>query len=168
MAANDDITLSRIRDALHYNPETGALTWVKPSGRRVRPGTEAGNDRPDGYREVRVCGQRFLVHRLIWLMHYGVMPVDQIDHINGNRSDNRICNLREADVSRNSMNSKRRSDNSSGIKGVSFDKSRSKWAAYININGRRKAIGRFDSKKLAGATVSAYRKELHKEFARYA
>jgi HNH endonuclease len=102
----------------------------------------------NGYCRTSINGVSFGVHRIIFKMHHGYDPID-VDHINGNRSDNRIENLRSVTRSVNMRNLSIRSDSSSRSVGVSWEKLRGKWNAYINVNGKRKNLGYFPSKEIA-------------------
>jgi hypothetical protein len=105
-----------------------------------------------GYRTISFCKRSFLVHRLVWLFTYGAWPNGHIDHLNGDRADNRIENLREASDTENMRNQKLRTDSSSGFAGVSYSRERGKWRAYVL--GRH--IGYFETfEEAARARVSA-------------
>lgn len=97
---------------------------------------------------------------------YDVWPPDFLDHINGDRLDNRICNLRLATWSENAMNAPKRRNNTSGYKGVFWDAKREKWMALIGIDGRYRNLGRYDTKEEAFAAYCAGCKKYHGEFAR--
>lgn len=147
------ITQSKLKEFLRYDPESGVFTWLyrthnPPSigwgswnGRFA--GKEAGCINSEGYRTLTINGERYSAHRLVWLYVYGEWP-DQIDHANHQRDDNRITNLRNGTVRANNQNRTLRSDNSSGIVGVSFNKTRNKWHSYIYINGKSIHLGFFD------------------------
>ena len=146
-------------ECFKYNPDTGIIKWKsRPlnhfntvigwrSFNSQCPGKVLNRADRDGYLSVnmQVDGRResYLLHRLAWAMHHGSMPVDrQIDHINWIESDNRIENLRLATPAENTKNTRARSGTSSK-KGVYFDKSKSKWKAQYQLNGKRKHIGYF-------------------------
>lgn len=131
-----------INSLLDYCPNTGKLTR-KERYQRWPKGHEMGWVSSDGYRKLRIFGKYEYAHRIAWAIYYGEFPSRKIDHINRNRSDNRICNLRLADDSQNSANQSIRSDNTSGIKGVTWNKLRNKWQAQIQYKGIRKT-GYFD------------------------
>lgn len=115
-------------DIFKYND--GNLIWNVSTSNRVKVGDKAGNIRKDGYKEIKVNNKRYLVHRLIWEIHYGYISKDkQIDHINGIRSDNRIENLRLVTNGQNQLNSKLRLSNKIGIKGI-YRSSKNKWAIW--------------------------------------
>ncbi|PNE10603.1 MAG: HNH endonuclease [Beijerinckiaceae bacterium] len=113
------ITAERLRELLHYEPQTGEFTRrVAMSGRGASVGDIAGKVTKKGYREISVGGSRHKAHRLAWLYMTGEWPKDQIDHVNLNKGDNRWCNLREADNSKNRANTPPPSTSTSGYKGA--------------------------------------------------
>ena len=118
-----------------------------------------------GYINIRVNNKTYLAHRLIWLYVYGKWPII-IDHINGNKIDNRICNLRNATYQQNNCN-KKFIENTSGIKGVCWDKVRGKWFARIMLNYKSINIGRFDNLNDAKLAIEAARIKYHGEFANH-
>lgn len=131
------ITAEEARERFHYDAETGVLTWKSRSvpRSRVRVGGVAGCSDKDGYRIVKVNNRNCKVHRLIWLMVTGEWPKFEIDHINGNASDNRFTNLRDVPHSINTQNLQRaRKDNKLGLLGV-VRKSSGKFEAQINSGG---------------------------------
>jgi hypothetical protein len=103
----------------------------------------------DGYRVV--SPRSFKAHRIVWAMTYGYWPGHQIDHINGVRNDNRLCNLREATVAQNQQNQRASPRNASGYPGVSWHKRIGKWEAHITVDGRRHHLGLFDTAREAYA-----------------
>lgn len=153
---------ARLRERLIYDPVTGVFTWrIKPAG-NVSAGAQAGHVNADWYREIRVDGRLYLAHRLAWLYVHGQWPIEELDHRNGIRDDNRIANLREATHKQNGENAARRHDNSSGFIGVSWtDKGRKHWVARIAHNKRRREIGRFSTPEEAYAAYLAAKAELH-------
>lgn len=156
------ITQELVKDLFEYRD--GKLYWKK-CHRKDFNGTEAGCLNNTGYLRVKITKAGYLVHRLIYLMHHGRLPV-MIDHINGNPLDNRIDNLREASSPQNQYNAKVRKDNLSGIKGVGWNKNKKKWIVRIRINGKRKHLGCFDDLELAELVIIEARNKYHKEFAR--
>lgn len=119
-----------------------------------------------GYVQIMVDGQMCAGHRLAWLYVHGRWPADQLDHINGNRADNRIANLRESSQAENCGNVARHRDNRSGYKGV-FS-ARDKWAAQICRNGVKRHLGVFDSPEAAHKAYCAAALETFGQFARVA
>lgn len=129
-------------------------------------GQIAGCLRPDGYISVRFDDVLYLAHRLIWIMVHGEPPRDELDHIDRNRANNRIENLREADSSQNKMNQKRRADNKSGVKGVYLRKDTQKWSAEIKAHRRKVCLGSYSTPQEAQAAYRGANRLLHKEFGR--
>lgn len=128
---------------LDYNSETGVLTWVKRTSKRVDIGMRAGTH-SHGYCAVKIFGLVYRAHQLAWLIMTGEWPEGgaDIDHINRDRFDNRWANLRLATRSQNNMNSGLRSDNKSGVKGVSLNP-RGKWDSRIRVKGEIILLGTF-------------------------
>lgn len=136
-------TQDELRQLFTYDRQTGRLYWKITSSNRAPAGSRAGTlHKPTGYRIVRVGKVFYREHRLVWLLKYGLLP-REIDHINGVRDDNRVENLRSVDRSGNNQNRAVQTNNTSGVTGVSYDKDRRTWAAYIKIGGRQKYLGRF-------------------------
>ena len=128
---------NQVRETFNYDPATGHFYWRVTLSNRALAGSLAGTKQVNGYIYIRFDGKMILAHRLAWFYIHGVWPKDLIDHINGNRADNRLQNLREASLSQNAANGKVRSTNSSGIAGVSWDKSKNGWVASITVDGRQ-------------------------------
>ena len=158
---------------LDYDPETGVFTWRKDvrsgiygNGRAVRAGQVAGSQDAGGYRVIRVCGHVCKAHRLAWLYVYGVWPDMWLDHINNDRQDNRIANLRQATEAGNAHNASVRKDNVSGFKGVTWHKASQRWVAQIgNGRGKRKHLGCYKTPEEAHA---AYADAAVKHFGKFA
>lgn len=134
--ADADISADILRMEFTYNPQTGVFTRRgedKPSGRIATK----------GYRQIFIFGKRYMAHRLAWLYINGQWPVDQLDHINRNKDDNRIDNLREVSNKQNQENIPHWSHNKSGRRGVRFRKGR--WLAEIVQHKRKIHIGSFDN-----------------------
>lgn len=160
---------ARLKELLHYDEETGQFTRLKTRGRGKKKclvGRVAGCISNDGYRHIAVDGRRYLAHRLAWLYVHGVFPVDQLDHINCVRDDNRIANLRLATQSQNNANMRVPSHNTSGVKGVYWHKGASKWMAYITANRQRRYLGLFTSIDAAAAAYATAACSLFGEYAR--
>lgn len=141
----------RLRRHVRYDQNTGSFTWIIPTNGRVKSGSVAGSTRKDGYVQFSFDGRKQLAHRLAWLYVYGAWPSDQIDHINGDKADNRIANLREATQGQNMQNRHRpRKDSRSGVLGVHWSSTLRKWRAEIQIDGETKRLGEFESREEAG------------------
>lgn len=157
------LTHDRLLEVLSYDPETGVFSWKVARGCR-KPGEEPNCTDRYGYKVIRVDGRLYRSHRLAWMYVNGCMPSFEIDHINGVRCDNRICNLRLANRIQNTRNSSIRIDNRSGVRGVTWDNTRQKWVAAIKVNGKKIQLGRFDSvDEAASARINS--EHLHGEFA---
>ena len=134
---------------LKYTPKDGKVWWIKHPRRSTANGTEAGNMMQNGYRKLKFCNKQYLVHRVAWLLHHGSWPMGDIDHIDGNPSNNRIENLRPATKAENAYNRKISKNNTSGAKGVRWNKANKTWMVSIGVNGKIKYIGSFKDFELA-------------------
>lgn len=138
------VTADRVRQVLHYNPDTGVFTWKETLSRRAVKGKVAGVVANNGYIHIGVDEGVYLAHRLAWLYVYGVWPTKEVDHINQRKTDNRISNLREVTRAENMQNrSKVRADNSTGATGVYWCKQRDRWLVKVSINGKTVQVGRY-------------------------
>lgn len=160
------ITADHVRRLFDYDPETGRLTWRVRTNARAPIGKEAGCKRHDGYTVIGIGGTMFLAHRIIWLHVTGEWPGDDLDHIDCDPRNNRFANLRIANTSQNHCNVRVQSNNTSGYKGVIFDKRAGRWVARIKLNGRTRQLGSFDSPKAAHVAYVAGSKRLHGEYGR--
>jgi hypothetical protein len=145
MICTDSSTISaeNLRDILHYDLDTGVFVWkVRPS-MRTKTGDVAGTLNSDGYVQIGFRRRKYLAHRLAWLYMYGGWPKQHIDHINRDRTDNRIKNLREVSNAENCQNTDRSSSNKSGHKGVHWHKDTGKWAANVTRNYKTYHLGVF-------------------------
>jgi hypothetical protein len=162
------ITQEELKQLVHYNPETGAFYRYENAGRgRGKSGGLVGVNAStsDGYTEVRLSGRKYRGHRLAWLYMKGGWPSQQIDHIDGNRSNNAFKNLRLVTNAQNTQNVVRaRSRSKSGLLGVT--KARDKWAAKIMANGRLMHLGTYETKEEAHAAYLAKKKAVHIEVTR--
>ena len=162
IAARNQLTPQRLREVLAYDEATGLFRWRINTAQRAKAGAVAGFYQSHGYREVRIGGFRYKLHRLAWLYVYGVWPVAHLDHINGIRDDNRIANLREADNAQNHQNKKRaQSNNASGYLGVCWHKQNEKWRAQIQVGGKKIQLGYFEKADEAHAAYLKAKAELH-------
>ena len=140
--AHERITHSRLKELLHYDPETGAFTR--------KNGALAGTTRADGYKKVNVDGAQCYAHRLAWLYMTGILPA-HIDHIDRNPSNNRSSNLRSVSKSENPNNRLKQRNNTSGYKGVVYFKRTKRWRACIWVANAPIYLGYFDTPAEAGA-----------------
>jgi len=160
------ITQARCHELFEYRD--GNLYWKPVINSKNRPsvrngrvvGTAGGN----GYLDVNINKQRYRVHRLIFLMFHNYLP-EEVDHINNNRQDNRIENLRAANTQTNKYNTLLSRHNTSGIKGVSWHKTAKKWRCSLSTNNRVKQVYGFASKEDAEEFMDLWRSTAHGEFA---
>lgn len=145
------LTQDRLKALLHYDQDAGVFMWRSPPAGRVTQSRVAGTSKRKGYVSIQVDGKLYQAHRLAWLYVYGMLPSGVIDHINRDAADNRIVNLRDVTLSQNARNTRIRSTNTSGYRGVSWFKSRGKWAAQIYLNGKNTVLGLFDDPAAASA-----------------
>ena len=162
----DKLTLGRANELLKYEPTTGVLVWRVRRGGRANAGSIAGYKNMHGYRHVNIGGRLYYAHRLAFLLMTGRWPSAQIDHRNGHRDDNRWSNLREATNQENGRNQQKiRSDNSSGIRGVSWYAANKKWRAHIGVGGRFIHLGYFDTIEAATDARTTAEKRMFGKFA---
>jgi len=153
-----ELTQELLKELLHYNPETGVFTWKARAEKHFKtyksfkvwnarfPAKKAGyyEVKGDYKRElVSILGKRIKSHRLAWLYVYGAYPENQIDHINGIPTDNRIVNLRDVTNQENCKNVGISKNNTSGGIGISWHKASKKWSAYIKHNYKKIHLGLF-------------------------
>ena len=144
---------------LSYDHETGVFRWLANGTRGVKAGDIAGTKNSYGYIVLSVGGKKILAHRVAWLFVYKDFPYGHIDHINRNKSDNRIANLRNANAEQNAQNRQKNCKNTSGYKGVTWHKRDKKWQASITIKGHKKHLGYYKNAKDAySAYVKASKK----------
>lgn len=168
----------QLRQMLRYEPETGKLFWLPRTRSMFKKerfwlawntrfaGKEAlYADNGSGYRGGSILNRTILAHRAAWCVHHGYWP-DQVDHINLNKKDNRLVNLREANRSQNLFNTPAQSNNTSGVKGVYWHKPAGKWLAQIGFMRRKTYLGLFGNLEDASAAYEKASKILHGEFGR--
>lgn len=174
------LTIDYLREALNYDKETGVLTWCarpqshfKSEGMWRRfltmyAGRATGRHNAQGYLVVGIGGKLALAHRIAWALIKGIdldeVPAE-LDHKNTTRDDNREANLRPATRTQNTRNTKLSAANSSGYKGVYFDKALGFWRSRIMVDGKNRHLGLFDTVE-AAAEARAAAQVLHGEFAR--
>ena len=159
MANADVISAQEVRDLFNYDSETGLMTRKLKRG-KCFVGDAVGSADMHGYLTVRVGVRSYKVHRIIWLHAYGHWPSGDVDHINGERSDNRLSNLRDVCRASNLQNQRKAKNNkSTGVLGVYPDKAR--FCAKISINNKSKHLGMFDTVEDAHAAYVAAKREMH-------
>jgi len=168
-----------LNECLSYDIDLGTLTWnVRPTHHfknahgmntfNAKYAKNVATNLINGrYLSVTLLGRKCLAHRVIWKMVTGDEPGAFIDHKDTNKVNNRFSNLRPATRQQNAFNAGTRSNNSTGFKGVSYDKHRGKYYACIQVNGKSKSLGRFDSAEQAGKKYQEAAQKAHGEFMRY-
>lgn len=151
-------TQERLKELFDYDAETGVFKWLVDKKPRGKAGEVAGCYAEGDYLRLSVDGKLCLGHQMAWLWAHGTVP-PMIDHIDGDKHNNALSNLRAANHKRNAQNMKRAATNKSGCTGVSWDKRRGKWRATIVVDQRHRELGRFDNLDEA----VAMRKQAEKE-----
>lgn len=160
------MTVDDIRQLLDYSPETGEFVWKVGRRGPAKAGDVAGKINRQGYRQIKVRGVSYMAHRLAWLFVHGHLPTKELDHINRDPLDNRICNLREADRIDNCRNVGGWSNKASRLPlGVTFDRTRGKYMARASLDGVSKNLGRFDTAEDAALAAKKARREFYGVFA---
>lgn len=160
------LTQLRLRELLDYDPITGIFR-SRHARSKLKIGDCAGTIQFQGYRLISVDGEKLRAARLAWLYMTGEWPTEHIDHINGDPADDRWANLRQASRSENMANQKLlRLDNTSGARGVSWDKRLGKWHARVNYQRKLHHVGYFDSFEEAVAARDAKAAAIHQAFAK--
>lgn len=161
-----ELTSQRLRELLKYDPLTGAWIWlVKRSGHTS--GRRTGISATGKYATIKIYGQGYQAHRLVWLYMTGAWPNAAIDHINRDKSDNRWSTLRQATESQNAANRIAPSNNTSGFKGVCWNDQEKKWIARVQVNGRRPSLGYFDCPAAAHFAYVVAANKHNGEYARW-
>lgn len=169
------LSVADVRRLFVCDPTSGLLTWnARPESdfpskavwlmwNKQRAGEVVGAVSTEGYIVCSINKRQFKAHRLVWAHVHGAWPSQSIDHINGNKADNRIGNLRDVDLKTNNQNRVRANkDSSTGVLGVFWDKWRGKWKAQLNLGGGRvKNCGRFATKEEAHAAYVEAKRKLH-------
>lgn len=161
-----DFTLTQEELRQYFDYKNGNLYWKQRLAKCVHIGDKAGTLNPNGYVYIRFKNNIYVAHRLIYIWHYGKIN-GILDHIDGNRSNNFINNLRIANYTSNQYNRKISKNNSSGVKGVYWNKRYNKWEASIKINKKPTYIGRYNNINEAKTAIEIFRQKNHKEFARH-
>jgi len=153
------LPIEMLQRLFRYEQETGNVYWIAEGRGRIKK-KAAGTIVRAGYIGIMIDGKRHYAHRIAWALHHGKHPVDQLDHINGIKTDNRIANLRQANNLQNGKNVKIKNNNTSGFPGVVLCKQTSKWRVMIKVNKKTIYFGRY--KNLDDAI--AIRKHAEKQY----
>lgn len=164
---SQELTQDYLKSILHYDPDTGVFTWLKKLSNNTKVMGVAGTIAQDGYVKIRINSQGYPAHRLAWFYFYGTFPQEQLDHINLNRSDNAIKNLRIASHSDNQRNKKISKSNKSGYKNVSWCARAKKWKVGLKVNGKSIHFGYFSDVNDANIAATNARNLMHGEFSNH-
>lgn len=152
---DQELSVEQANEVIEYQPDTGVFVWRERAKHHFNSlrahaswnakfaGKRAGRPDAKGYLVLDILGRRVKAHRLAWLMHTGGWPIREIDHINGEKADNRIANLRDVTHSENGKNARTPTHNTSGQIGVSWHRSNCRWVATIKAGGRLRNLGSF-------------------------
>ena len=154
------LTQKRLKELLHYDPDTGIFTWKVQASRRTHIGDVAGCFDNKGYMIVQVDRQQYKAHRLAYLYVFGELPQSLLDHKDQDKGNNRIDNLRLSTNKQNQENTGEWSTNTSGFKGVSWNKRDRKWQAKITHNGVAINLGHFNTPEEASMAYITTRDKL--------
>ncbi len=158
----NELTAQQLRELLNYDPETGEFTRRVVTCNKVKVGDVAGSRHHSGYVHIRVLGVIRLAHRLAVLYMTGAWPADQVDHISGDRADNRWRNLRDVAKTTNLENQRAAHENNgSRLLGVSFDPRLNKYRAQIQTNKRKLHLGVFDTAEQAHSAYLLRKRAIH-------
>jgi HNH endonuclease len=152
-----------LQKVFHY--EDGCLYRKKQIGEQILIGKRAGRIN-HAYRAVSVKGKEYMEHRIIFMFHHGYFP-EEVDHIDGNKTNNKIENLRPATHAENLRNQKLKSSNTSGFKNVGWAKREERWRVRLTVSGKDKHIGYFKDRELADLVALEACNLYHKNFSSY-
>jgi hypothetical protein len=160
-------TFKRVRELLDYDPETGVFRWKMNRTNGVKAGDVAGVvNASHGYVIVCIENRRYRGHRLAWFYTHGEWPTFDLDHADADRTNNALSNLRPCNDALNVANARRRKDNTSGFKGVSWHKTKKRWFAHIRVDGVLRHLGGFSDPAAAHDAYAAAALKHYGEFAR--
>ena len=155
------LTAEQLKNVLDYAPDTGVFTWAIRPSKAVKAGVPAGClEKRIGYITIGIAKRIYKAHRLAWLHVYGQWPKGLIDHINGNKSDNRIDNLRDVFADGNAQNVRKPNKrNKSGFMGVIWYQN--KWRANMSVNGKSKWLGDYATPEEAHQVYLEAKRKYH-------
>lgn len=162
--AKPTITQTYLHSILNYDPVSGAFTWRVRKAFRTIIGAKAGRVTKLGYCVILIDRRNYMAHRLAWLYVHGNWPNQKLDHIDRDKQNNAISNLREATQAQNCYNRKRAINSTSGFKGVTYRRSSGKWNAQIGCAGKRFNLGLYDTPEAAHQAYCDAAKHFHGDF----
>jgi len=156
------LTAELVRELLDYDPETGVFLH-RTKRRGSKQGSVVGTKTANGYRSVAIHKKQYLAHRVAWLYVHGEWPTGQIDHINGIRDDNRLCNLRDVPQNINMQNQRvaHKCKTSTRLLGVYYEKKSGRWYSQIRIDGKSRHLGTFATDIEAHEAYLQAKRKLH-------
>lgn len=169
MSYRKEVTIEMLREMIDYNPGTGDMVWKEREGRargRAWTGNNIGTQRGK-YRYVGIFGNKIGTHRIAFALANGRWPYPICDHVNGDPSDNRAHNLREATALQSAHNIRGHKGSASGVKGVAWQSQNRRWTTRVSYNRRSYSFGCYATVEEAAQAVRAGRQRLHGEFARH-
>jgi hypothetical protein len=161
--ADQIISQEYLREIFNY--KDGEFYWKNHKYKALN-NKKVGGINGMGYHQLTINSKLYATHRLIFLFHYNFLP-KTIDHIDGNKLNNKIENLREATLSQNQQNTKKHKDNTSGVKGITWHKFNKRWQVQMTVNGKNKYFGAYKDIDYAKFVIDAMRNKYHKEFANF-
>ena len=156
------ISSARLRELLHYDPETGSISWAQPQSNRVQRGAAAGTKTKLGYLRIGISGRDYLAHRVAWALHHGAWPAGVIDHIDGDTMNNRLSNLRDVSAAVNMQNRRTPTrGTASGALGATWHQASRSWHARIKTGGKTTSLGYHATPEQAHAAYVEAKRRLH-------
>ncbi len=156
------LTQEQLKEIVEY--KEGFLIAKTKWANKITVGSLLGSKNKDGYLQVSIQNKKYYVHRLVFLYHYGFLP-ESVDHVDGNKSNNRIENLRAASLHQNNYNLKTPKSNKSGVKNVHWNRKNKNWNVTLAANNKSMYFGSFDDLELATLVAEEARNLYHKEYA---
>lgn len=157
---NNSVSHERLLELLSYNPETGLFTWRESRTNGIRENSLAGSKHNSGYITISVDGVPYQAHRLAWFYIYAEWPIGELDHINRERADNRVSNLRNISKAGNQYNIGLPKHNRSGCLNVFWNAPTGKWKVHMKVLGKNYFGGSFECKLAANIVAANMRKRL--------
>lgn len=157
------VSVEVINELLSYDAETGIFRWKVDMGKKVKKGDIAGSRKNDGYIRIKIHGKDYAAHRLAYLLVHRELP-KFLDHIDRDRANNRISNLRACTLSENELNKGIDKRNTSGVKGVFWNRKSKKWRSQARLKGKLYYLGTFSSKEEAANAYQTFCKNNHGDF----